>query len=150
MTSFAARSELLAGDAEVVAISGHPIDALALLEQIDDSAPRLRVLAAIPRSVSCAMLGRTAEALDISRRAYTEHLALGDELAIASPGTHRVSRLFALVQAGRLPEAEARGGRWFERAVTARTPLGVIWLAVLGGALRSWHLRRARPVAGRE
>ena len=141
VASSAARSELLAGEAEVVAIAGRPIEALALLEQMDETAPRLRVLAAMPRAVACAMLGRTAEALDVSRQAYREHLALGDELAIASPGTHRVNRLFAMVQAGRLTEAEARGGRWFEVAATARMPLGVIWFAV--------HLARGALLQGR-
>ena len=45
----------------------------------------------------------------VSEQAYDDHLALGDELAIASPGTHRVNQLFALVQAGRLGEADAKG-----------------------------------------
>jgi DNA-binding CsgD family transcriptional regulator len=141
VASTAARSELLAGEAEVLAISGRPIDALALLEQVDVAAPRLRVLAAMPRAAACAMLGRTAEALAVSRQAYRDHLALGDEMAIASPGTHRVNRLFAMVQAGRLTEAEARGGPWFEVAAEARMPLGVIWLGV--------HLARCALVQGR-
>ncbi len=111
VASTAARDELLTGDAEVLAISGHPVDALALLEQVDVTAPRLRVLAAMPRAAALAMTGRTAEAVAISEQAYDDHLALGDELAIASPGTHRVNLLFALVQAGRLDEAEARGAR---------------------------------------
>ncbi len=141
VASTAARGELLAGQAEVLAIAGRPIEALALLEEVDTTPPRLRVLAAMPRAAACAMLGRTAEALAVSRQAYRDHLALGDELAIASPGTHRVNRLFAMVQAGYLAEAEARGGPWFEVAAKARMPLGVIWLAV--------HLARCALAQGR-
>jgi DNA-binding CsgD family transcriptional regulator len=77
----------------------------------------------------------------VAEQAYDDHVALGDELAIASPGTHRVNLLFALVQAGRLGEAEEKGRSWFEVAVRARAPLGVIWLAV--------HLARCALTQGR-
>jgi ATP/maltotriose-dependent transcriptional regulator MalT len=141
VTSTASRDELLTGEAELLAISGWPVDALALLERVDVTAPRLRVLAAMPRAAALAMTGRTAEAVAVSEQAYDDHLALGDELAIASPGTHRVNLLFALVQAGRLGEAEGRGRGWFEVAARARMPLGVIWLGV--------HLARCALAQGR-
>jgi ATP/maltotriose-dependent transcriptional regulator MalT len=141
VASTAARDELLTGQAEVLAISGRPLDALALLERVDVTVPRLRVLAAMPRAAALAMTGRTAEAVAESEQAYEDHLALGDELAIASPGTHRVNLLFALVQAGRLDEAEARGRSWFEVAARARMPLGVVWLSV--------HLARCALAQGR-
>jgi len=130
VSSTVARDELLTGEAEVLAISGRPLDALALLEQVDVAVPRLRVLAAIPRAAALAMIGRTAEAIAVGQQAYDDHLALGDELAIASPGTHRVNLLFAMVQAGRLAEAEANGRAWWDVAARARMPLGVIWLGV--------------------
>ena len=126
----AARDELLTGEAEILAMSGRPLDALALLEQVGAESPRLRVLAAIPRAAALAMTGRTTEAIAVSTQALDDHLALGDELAIASPGTHRVNRLFALIQAGRLSEADERGRAWFDVAARARMPLGVIWIGV--------------------
>jgi DNA-binding CsgD family transcriptional regulator len=141
VTSVVARDELLTGEAEVLAISGRPLDALALLEQVDAGNPRLRVLAAMPRAAALAMTGRTAEAVAVAEQAYDDHVALGDELAIASPGTHRVNLLFALVQAGRLGEADEKGRSWFDVAVRARAPLGVIWLAV--------HLARCALTQGR-
>ena len=52
VVSTAARDELLTGEAEVLAISGRPLDALALLERVDATAPRLRVLAAMPRAAA--------------------------------------------------------------------------------------------------
>ena len=130
VSSTVARDELLTGEAEVLAISGRPLDALALLEQVDVAVPRLGVLAAIPRAAALAMIGRTADAIAVGQRAYDDHLALGDELAIASPGTHRVNLLFAMVQAGRLAEAETNGRAWWDVAARARMPLGVIWLGV--------------------
>jgi ATP/maltotriose-dependent transcriptional regulator MalT len=139
--SASARDELLTGDAEVLAISGRPLDALALLDSVNAASPRLRVLAAIPRAAALAMTGRTTEAIAVSKQAFADHLALGDELAIASPGTHRVNLLFALIQAGRLDEAEEQGQQWFDAAVRARMPLGVIWTGV--------HLARCALAQGR-
>ncbi len=141
VASSAARDELRAGDAEILAIAGRPAEALALLEEAETTSPRLRVLNAIPTATALATTGRTADALALSRQAYREHLALGDELAISSPGTHRVNQVYALVQAGRLIEADERGGAWFELASGARNPLGVMWTGV--------HLARGALAQGR-
>ena len=128
--SATARDELRAGEAEVLSLAGRPREALELLDGLRPTTARVRVLAAIPRAQALALAGRTAAAIELSRQTAADHEALGDELAIASPGTHRVTRLFALVQAGRLHEAEARGGRWFDIAARSRSPLGTIWVAV--------------------
>ena len=136
----AAHEELRAGEAEVLSLSGRPREALDLLDDLDLSTARLRVLAAIPRSQALAMSGRTGEAIEVSGRAAREHGALGDELAISSPGTHRINWLFALIQAGQLREAQERGREWFDLSARARMPLGVIWVAV--------HLARAALAQG--
>jgi len=152
----AAHEELRAGEAEVLSLSGRPREALALLEDLALTTPRLRVLAAIPRAQALATIGSTAEAIEVARQAAREHQALGDELAISSPGTHRVNLLYALVQAGRLREAQERGTPWFDTAARARAPLGVIWIAVhlARGALAQglpetalqWSGRAARTI----
>ena len=136
-----ARAELLAGEAEILAVSGRAMEALALLAQLPSSSPRVHVLAAIARASALATIGRTAEAISVSKQAYRDHLALGDELAISSPGTHRVNQLFALVQAGRLVEADEKGRAWFDVVERARNPLGVMWLGV--------HLARCALIHGR-
>jgi DNA-binding CsgD family transcriptional regulator len=141
VSSPAARDELLIGEAEVLAIAGQPIEALALLDKVAVEAPRLRVLAAMPRAAALAMTGQTAEAIAVGERAFEDHVALGDELAIASPGTHRVNMLFALVNAGRFEEADQLGRQWFEAAARSRTPLGIVWLGV--------HLARGALAQGR-
>lgn len=147
LTSPLARDELRAGEAEVLAISGRPLEALQLLDDIATSTTRLRVLAAMPRAVALASIGRTTESIDVSEQAFIDHLALGDELGIASPGTHRVSLLFAMVQAGRLDEADEKGRAWFETAVRGRAPLGVIWT---GFHLARCALARGQPMTAIE
>jgi DNA-binding CsgD family transcriptional regulator len=136
-----AREELLAGEAEVLATSGRPREALALLDGLATATPRLQVLAGIPRASALAMTGRTTEAIAVARQAARDHAALGDELAISSPGTHRVNLLFAMTQAGRLDEADAQGTAWFDVAARARAPLGVNWVCA--------HLARGALAQGR-
>ena len=125
-----AADEIRAGEAEVLAFSGRPHDALELAAEIDPATPRLSVLAAIPRAVALATMGRTDEALELSMRAFKDHLALGDDLGIAAPGTHLVNQQYALAQAGRLEEADSQGRKWFDVAARGRIPLGVIWIGL--------------------
>ncbi len=141
VVSPAARAELLTGEAEILAVSGRSAEALALLDRIAPTTPRLQVLGAIARAMALATVGRTADAISVSRQAHRDHLALGDELAISSPGTHLVNRLFAMVHAGRLVEADEKGRGWFDAVARARNPLGVMWIGV--------HLARCALVQGR-
>jgi len=139
--STAAADEVRAGEAEVLAFSGRPHDALALAATIDPSTPRLGVLATIPRAVALAMIGQTSEASALSAQAFKDHLALGDDLGIAAPGTHLVNQQYAMSQAGRLGEADAQGREWFDVAARGRIPLGVIWIGL--------HLARCAILRGR-
>ena len=88
------------------------------------------------------MIGQTAEAIALSEQAFQEHLALGDDLGIAAPGTHLVNQQFAMAQAGRLDEADAQGRQWFEVAARGRIPLGVIWI---GFHLARCAVQRGQP-----
>jgi DNA-binding CsgD family transcriptional regulator len=141
LASAAARDELITGEAEVLAFGGHPMQALALLGRIDASPPRIGVLSAIPRAAALVTIGRTAEAVTTSQRGFQEHLALGDELAIAPAGTHIVNQAWALVEAGMLAEAEELGRTWLDLAARERRPLGVAWFGI--------HLARCAIVQGR-
>ena len=142
VASTAARDELLIGEAEVLAISGRPLDALALLEQRRLSRrppararrhpPRRR--AGDDRSDGRGGRGERAGVSTTTWRWATSWPS-------PRPARHRVNLLFALVQAGRLDEAEARGRAWFEVAARAGLPLGVIWLGV--------HLARCALAQGR-
>ncbi|HZB41889.1 MAG TPA: AAA family ATPase [Ilumatobacter sp.] len=132
--------EVRAGEAEVLAISGLPQQAFTVVATIDATTPRLRVLAAIPRAIALAMTGQTSEAIALSEQAFEEHLALGEDLGIAAPGTHLVNQQFAMSQAGRLDEADAKGRQWFEVAARSRIPLGVMWIGL--------HLARCAVLRG--
>jgi DNA-binding CsgD family transcriptional regulator len=138
--------ELLTCAAEVLAFSGRPLEALAMLQRLDDEEARVDVLTAVPRAAALAMTGRTAAALELSQRAHDHHVALDDHLGTSSPGFHRVNALAALVHAGRLTEAAERGRAWFDLAVRARLPVEVIWLAV---HLARGALAQGLPVSAR-
>ncbi len=103
------------------------------------TSPVIGVLVAAPRSAALAMIGRTAEALGLSRRADHE-LALGDPLR-SRPGRPRVDELFALVQAGRLGEADDGSRPGSTPPSGPAMPLDVMWLAV--------HLARGALAQGR-
>lgn len=147
LQSPAARDELIVGEAEVLAYGGRPVEALALLDGVDETVPRVAVLAAIPRAAALATTGRTEEAIAVSQRGYDEHLALGDELAIAPAGTHVVNRTWALVEAGRLGEAEQLGRQWLDAAARVRMPLGVTWFCI---HLARCALAQGRPATARQ
>ena len=136
-----ARDEIVTGEAEVLAYGGRPVEALVLLDGVDTENPRVGVLSAIGRAAALATTGQTDQAIAVSRRGYEAHLALGDELAIAPAGTHVVNRTWALVEAGRLAEAEQLGRTWLDLAARVRMPLGVTWFAL--------HLARCALAQGR-
>ena len=61
---------------------------------------------------------------------YADHVALGDELAIAHPAMHIVNQVFALSEAGRLAEAEQLAQAGTEIAASNRVPIAQIFFAV--------------------
>ena len=58
---------------------------------------------------------------------------MADPLALAHPGTHIVNQVFALVEAGRLDEADELAGIGYEVAVADAVPIAQIWFAVMLG-----------------
>jgi len=121
--------ELVADEASVWMFSGHPDQAMAVLEHIAGSDRRTRVVRAIVQAVALATTGRTAEAVAVSEAGFADHAALGDELAIAHPATHIVNQVFALTEAGRLAEAEQMARVGAETVASYRVPIAQIWFA---------------------
>src|SRR5207247_9336618 len=72
--------------------------------------------------------------------------ALGDELAIAPAATHVVNQTWALVEAGRLTEADELGRDWLDRSTRGRRRLGVTWFGV---HLARCALAQGKPVTAR-
>jgi DNA-binding CsgD family transcriptional regulator len=121
--------ELVADEASVLTFSGRPDRALAVLEHIGGSDRRTRVVRAIAGAIALATAGRTAEAVSVAEAGYADHVALGDELAIAHPAMHIVNQVFALTEAGRLTEAEQLARAGAEIVASQRVPIAQIWFA---------------------
>jgi DNA-binding CsgD family transcriptional regulator/tetratricopeptide (TPR) repeat protein len=133
--------ELAADEAAVRMFSGRPDSALAVLEQLTGTDRRTRVVRAIVGSPALAAAGRTAEAVKVAEAGYADHVALGDELAIAHPATHIINQVFALTEAGRLAEAEQLARAGAEILASHRVPIAQIWFAA--------NLGRVAAVQGR-
>ena len=129
VTSGPLAEELVASEASVLMFSGRPDRALTVLERLAGDDRRTRVVRAIVEAVALAATGRTAEAVGIAEAGFAEHVALGDELAIAHPATHIVNQVFALTEAGRLAEAEQLGRAGAEIVASQRVPIAQIWFA---------------------
>jgi DNA-binding CsgD family transcriptional regulator len=135
--------ELVANEAAVLTFSGRPDIALAVLTGIPGSDQRTRVVRAIAGAVALATTGRTAEAVALAQASYADHVALGDELAIAHPATHIVNQVFALTEAGRLAEAEQLARAGADAVATHRVPIAQIWFAANLGRVATLRGRLA-------
>jgi DNA-binding CsgD family transcriptional regulator/tetratricopeptide (TPR) repeat protein len=130
VTSAPLVEELVADEASVLTFSGHPDRALAVLGRIAGADQRIRVVRAIAGAVALAAAGRTAEALALARTGHADHVALGDEPALAHPAMHVVNQAFALAEAGRLADAEQVAQAGAEIVAAQRVPIAQIWFAV--------------------
>ena len=129
ITSPPLAEELVADEASVLMFSGHPDRALAVLDRIVGHDQRTRVVRAIVGAVGLAVTGRTAEGVKVAEAGFADHIALGEELAIAHPATHMINQVFALTEAGRLAEAEQLARIGAEIVASYRVPIAQIWFA---------------------
>jgi DNA-binding NarL/FixJ family response regulator/tetratricopeptide (TPR) repeat protein len=129
VTSPPLAEELVADEASILTFSGRPDRALAVLERIAGRDRRTRVVRAIAGAPALAAAGRTAEAVSVAEAGYADHVALGDELAIAHPAMHIVNQVFALTEAGRLAEAEQLARAGAEAVASHRVPIAQIFFA---------------------
>jgi DNA-binding CsgD family transcriptional regulator len=143
IVSPAAAEELIADEACVLTFSGHPDQALAVLSGIASGSLRTSVVRAIAAAPALALSGQTAEALTVAELGYTEHAALGAELAIAHPAMHLVNQVFALTEAGRLAEAEQLALAGADIVAANRVPVAQIFFAVNLGRVATLQGRLA-------
>ena len=104
-----------------------------MLGHITGGDQRTRVVRAIAGAAALASAGHTGEALALAQAGHADHVALGDEPAIAHPAMHVVNQVFALTEAGRLAEAEELALAGAEIAASPRVPIAQIWFAVNHG-----------------
>ena len=121
--------ELVADEASVLTFSGQPERALAVLERMEGTDRRTRVARAIAAAPALALTGRTADAVQTAQAGHADHLALGDELAIAHPAMHLVNQVFALAEAGWLADAERLAKEGAEIVAAHRLPIAQIFFA---------------------
>jgi DNA-binding CsgD family transcriptional regulator len=129
VTSPPLAEELVADEASILTFSGRPDLALAVLERMVGRDQRTRVVRAIAGAPALAATGRTAEALSVAEAGYADHVALGDELAIAHPAMHIVNQVFALTEAGRLAEADQLARAGADIVASNRVPIAQIFFA---------------------
>jgi DNA-binding CsgD family transcriptional regulator len=125
--------ELAADEAAIWMFSGEPLRALAVLDGITGGEIRTRVVRAITRAPVLAIMGRTAEAVKVAESGFADHLALGDELAIAHPATHILNQAYALAEAGRLGEAERLALAGADAVALHRVPIAQFWFGLTLG-----------------
>ncbi len=125
--------DVVAEKGSVLLFSGHPQAALDLFATIDHRTERTELLIALIESPALAAIGQSERAVEVAIDGFARHSALEDPLALAHPGTHIVNQVFALVEAGRLDEAEELAGLGYEVAVADAVPIAQIWFAVILG-----------------
>ena len=138
LSAVEATDELVAEEASIHTFSGRPVEALALLDDIrgqDDL--RTRVVRAWILAPALTAVGRCGEAASVAERGFVDHLELGDQLAIAHPGSHIVAQAFALTDAGRLSEAEKLAQAGYDITVSDRSLIGQIWFTLNLGRVAS-------------
>ncbi len=129
-----------------VLFEGRIDDAIAIVDPLLErkgDADRAFVHGALAGAVARALAGRTAEAIEIADRAFDARVALGDQMQIAGPGIYLVARALALVEAGRLEEAEGTARLGYDGATERQIRDGQSWFSVILGRI-SLH-RGARP-----
>ena len=108
-----ASQELTLWEATLLTYSGRPIDALAVLESVDEAdTPRARALRAVAEVSALAATGRPETAAAQARVAFAEHVQMPVQVAIANAGIHVINEIHALIEAGALRHAHsyAAGG----------------------------------------
>jgi ATP/maltotriose-dependent transcriptional regulator MalT len=125
--------DVTAEKGSVLLFSGHPQQAIDLFASIEVRTPRTEVLIALVESPALAAVGQTARAVEVAVQGFAVHAAMEDPLALAHPGTHIVNQVFALVEAGRLDEADGLAGLGYEVAVADAVPIAQIWFALMLG-----------------
>src|SRR5215813_10978535 len=135
--------ELVADEASVLTFSGQPERALGVLEHMEGTDRRTRVVRAIAAAPALAVTGQIAAAVKAAEAGYADHLALGEELAIAHPAMHLVNQVFALAEAGRLADAERLATEGAEIVAAYRLPIAQIFFAANLGRVATLQGRLA-------
>ena len=140
-TGASRHDELLASLAQIEQLSGRPASALARLEPILGARERGRAFvhaanAAVP---ALAVSGQCDRALALADEARAVWDGLGDQIAMFDPGVLVIAASLALMEAGRLAEAEDLSRFGHQMAIDTHNDVGRAWMAL--GLARTALLR---------
>ncbi len=141
------RDELLAQQSVHLLFQGRLREVLAIADPLlerDDL--RTYVSAALSAATARALGGRTDAAIEIADRAIAARTALGDQVQMSGPGIYIVARSLALLEAGRLAEAEENARLGYDGAAERHVLDGQAWFGVILGRI-SLHAGRVATAA---
>lgn len=132
------QAELRACRAEIAALAGDVEDALAMAMPVlaDDPHPRASVVAAGAAGPALLAAGRADDAAAIAERAFSVALGLGPQPAIAHPALQAIVQAMALVESGRLRDAEGVARTGYDWSLVSGFPIGQAWFALALGWAR--------------
>jgi DNA-binding NarL/FixJ family response regulator len=135
------RDVLQAAEANVLAFSGRPGEAIVRLVGLRYLVPPISSVASVARAAALAQLGRTAEAIEASVLGYREQLESSGSAGVVNSALHLITGAFALTEAGRAHEAFEMASGAYDHLVEVDIWLDQAWAAV--------NASRALLVAGR-
>jgi DNA-binding CsgD family transcriptional regulator len=142
VTDAAHVGELILTEAMLLTYAGRPLEALEVARATgDQNEPRARAVRALAEVPALASTGRCETAIGLARRAYREHSAIAEQIAIAHPGIHRVFEAYALSEAGRMEEATSVASEAYRTMTETYAGNLTMWLA--------YQLGRAALLCGR-
>ena len=129
--------ELTLWEATLLTYSGHPADALAVLEPFGTlDRPCAGALYAIAEVLACARRRARNRGPRGRWAAFAEHVQMPLQMAIAAAGIHVINEIYALIECGRPRDAVALATAAIESLPPNVPPAGSTWLThLLGRAL---------------
>lgn len=141
LTAEPLREVLRAAEANVLAFTGRPAEALDRLRDLRYLVPPISTVASVAGSAALAQLGRTEEAIETSSRGYQEQLDSPGSAGVVNSALHLITGAFALTEAGRPQEAFEMASGAYDHLVEVDIWLDQAWAAI--------NASRALLVAGR-
>ena len=135
-----------AAEATTLAFARRHVDAMRLIEGLEDPVRPVESIASVGHVVALALAGRTADAVSRSSRELHDQGVAGAGDEPLHPSTHYIGRSFALTTAGRLTDAVETAARAHIMATAIRMPLNVAWSSLNAA---SAELLRGRLEAAR-
>ena len=143
----AGAEELRLNEAMLLTHIGRPLDSLALLDEIGEvERPRARSLRAFAGLPALAATGRCATAAEGAASAFAEHAEFPEQVAMPGEGVHLMTRVYTLLECGRLDEATELAATMYDATPVTAPPDALMWLAHARGRCA---LLRGQPATAR-